>query len=120
MMIADSDDLEDDDVFSSEIGAADEEISAMGAEEVMPVEAEPSPAPAEINDVNEVENTEDDKMSDSNVDDMLADIMGEEKARVDSASGVGIEAEEAVCFANNEVGEVFRNWLQETQGLKLY
>ena len=33
-------------------------------------------------------------MSD-NVDDMLADIMGEEKARVDSVSGVGIEAEEA-------------------------
>ena len=93
VMLADSDELEDDDIFSSEIGAADEEISAMGAEEVMPVEAEPSPAPAEINDVNEVENTEDDKMSDSNVDDMLADIMGEEKARVDSASGVGIEAE---------------------------
>lgn len=26
----------------------------------------------------------------------------------------------AVFVSNNEVGEVFRNWLQETQGLKLY
>ena len=26
----------------------------------------------------------------------------------------------AVCFANNECGEVFRNWLVETQGLKIY
>lgn len=26
----------------------------------------------------------------------------------------------AVCFANNEVGEVFRNWLIETQGVKLW
>lgn len=25
-----------------------------------------------------------------------------------------------VCFANNDVGEIFRNWLINTQGLKLY
>ena len=73
VMIADSDDLEDDDIFSSEIGAADEEITSMGINE-------------------KVEITEDVKMSD-NVDDMLADIMGEEKARVESANVVGIEAE---------------------------
>ena len=99
VMIADSDDLEEDDIFSSEIGAADEEITAMGADAVAeetPAAPEPAPAPAEENiniENNDVENTEDDKMSDNNVDDMLADIMGEEKERVDSVTGVGIEAD---------------------------
>lgn len=94
VMIADSDDLEDDDIFSSEIGAADEEIASMGIEEAAPVtQVEAAPEEVEENiDENDGKNTEDDKMSD-NVDDMLADIMGEEKARVESASGVGIEAE---------------------------
>ena len=129
IMLADTDELEDDDIFSSEIsaneeeveaatvpeeavvtedeiGASDEELTAMGAEPeisveepVLEPEIETEPAPADINDnvnivENDVEITEENKMSD-NVDDMLADIMGEEKARVDSVSGVGIEAEEA-------------------------
>ena len=84
MMIADSDDLEDDDIFSAEISANDDELTAMGAEE----SAEPIDNKPENNDV---DSTEENKMSD-NVDDMLADIMGEEKARVESVSGVGIEA----------------------------
>lgn len=127
VVLADADDLEDDDIFSSEIGAADEEVetagdelesatvenevidsieeigasaeelTAMGAEEA-PVETETTEENVTENAINieenDAENTEENKMSD-NVDDMLADIMGEEKARVDSVSGVGIEAEEA-------------------------
>ncbi|MBQ7752223.1 MAG: leucine-rich repeat domain-containing protein [Treponema sp.] len=101
VMIADSDDLEEDDIFSPEISANDEELTAMGAEAVAeetPTAPEPAPAPAEENiniENNDVENTEENKMSDSNVDDMLADIMGEEKERVDSVTGVGIEADVA-------------------------
>ena len=87
ILIADSDELEDDDLFSSEVGAADEELNSMGAGPE--VNAEPVPEEIQVN--NDVVDTEENKMSD-NVDDMLADIMGEEKARVESVSGVGIEA----------------------------
>lgn len=112
IVLADTDDLEDDDIFSSEIGAADEEVEAAGeelekdSEEIGATDAELTAMGAEevpeenlaenVDNIveNDAEITEENKMSD-NVDDMLADIMGEEKARVDSVSGVGIEAEEA-------------------------
>ena len=105
VLIADSDELEDDDIFSPEVGAADEELDAIGADK----------NDVEINavEINDVENTEDNKMSD-NVDDMLADIMGEEKARVDSVSGVGIEASVAEesgsnngAISNDELANLF-------------
>lgn len=91
VFIADDDELEDDDIFSSEVGAADEELVSMGAAENDIVET--------VNDDTNVHVAEDSKMAENNVDDMLADIMGEEKARVEAGSGVGIGSQEGAALS---------------------
>lgn len=93
--------FEDDDTFSAEIGASDEEADFMSAEE--PAEAaaaeaaistEPEvsePAVTEVADVNANEEIH----TDSAVDSMLADIMGDEKKRSAVSEDIGISQKES-------------------------
>lgn len=64
---------DEDDTFSSEVGAGEEELAAVEPELIDEIEGDYSEMESVTN------NTEESK--DSNIDDMLADIMGEEKAR---------------------------------------
>ncbi|MBP5520728.1 MAG: leucine-rich repeat domain-containing protein [Treponema sp.] len=74
VMIADEDDLEEDDTFSSEIGAGDEEFDI---EKDTTVKGDSK------------------NMEDNAVDSMLADILGEEKERSSISEGVGISEQES-------------------------
>ena len=90
----DEDEFEDDDTFSAEIGASDAEADFMSAEE--PAEAavpevtetpavQPAPsAPVEENEIH----------TDSAVDSMLADIMGDEKERTAVSEDIGVSERE--------------------------
>jgi len=90
--IIDDEDLEEDDVFSSEIGASDEELGAMGEGlETNNIEIK--------NTDNEDITAEENKMAENNVDDMLADIMGEEKARVEGSSSVAVSDKESAVLS---------------------
>ncbi len=96
------DEFEDDDTFSAEIGASDAEADFMSAEEPAEEAAEATatvavaeppveePAPS----VSTVSETESEIHSDSAVDSMLADIMGDEKERSTLSEGVGISENE--------------------------
>lgn len=77
---------EEDDMFSAEIGAADEELAAVGA-------------PASMMQGNTFENIQDNKVEDnnmenSNIDDMYRDIMNEEKKDDVVANNVAISQSE--------------------------
>lgn len=74
--IAEDDEELDDDTFSAEIGASDEESDFMDI--------------SNTKVKNEVVN-----MEDNNVDSMLADIMGEEKERVSGGESTGVSEKEA-------------------------
>lgn len=79
---SEDEELEDDDTFfSCEIGASDEET--------------------EIVEMSENSNREDEKMADNNVDDMLAEIMGDEIIRSASVSeDVGVSDAESAALSN--------------------
>lgn len=84
----DTDDFEEDEIFSAEIGTADEE---MGFEE------NPSENVSEFVNINEINNetSKETKMDENNVDAMLADIMGDEKARTSGAESVSVSDKES-------------------------
>lgn len=86
----DEDELEDDDTFSAEIGASDAEADFMSAEEPAVVEA---PA-AHDEPVAEIPAEKDEIHTDSAVNSMLADIMGDEKERNAVSEDVGISEKE--------------------------
>lgn len=73
----DEEEFEDDDTFSAEIGANSEESETFDSAEAVATEAD-----AGVNKMND------------NVDSMLADIMGDEKERAESAEDVGISEKE--------------------------
>lgn len=83
---ADEDEFEDDDTFSAEIGASEEESKIMGAGEP---EAEPVPEPETAESESETA-----PAANENVDSMLADIMGDEKERAASGEDVGVSENE--------------------------
>ena len=80
----DDEDFEEDDTFSAEIGASDEESEFMQVKEPL---ASPEPS---------IEKTVTDNSgnAESAVDSMLADIMGEEKERSSLSENVGVSARE--------------------------
>ena len=79
---ADEEEFEDDDTFSAEIGASEEESKIMGVSEPAP-EAEATEPETEAAPV-----------ANGNVDSMLADIMGDEKERAASSENVGVSEKE--------------------------
>lgn len=81
--IAEDDEEFEDDTFSAEIGASDEENEFMEVTE----------SETKDTDDNNI-NNEDTNMEDNNVDSMLADIMGEEKQRISGGAG-GVSEKEA-------------------------
>lgn len=78
---SEDEEIEDDDTFfSCEIGAADEEM--------------------EINDMSEDIKREEKNMSDNNVDDMLAEIMGDEIIRSSAVEDVSVSDEESAALSS--------------------
>ena len=100
------DEFEEDDTFSAEIGAADEEALSMGADlQTSEPSAEPIKSETLDNKPTPVENTEvkgDEKnMSDANnVDSMLADIMDAQKEREKVSADVGISDRESEILSH--------------------
>ena len=108
------DDIEDDDTFSAEIGASEEESEIMEmtekseAEPQKPeiiessLETEPAPAaelpvdnsPEPVFDTKTEDKGDSQNMEDNTVDSMLADIMGEEKERSAVSEDVAVSAQE--------------------------
>ena len=86
------DEFEEDDTFSAEIGASEEEAMAVEAEAV--IEREPASPPEPVFDVKTEDEGDSKIMEDSAVDSMLADIMGEEKERNAVAEEVAVSAQE--------------------------
>ena len=86
----DDEDFEDDDTFSAEIGASDEEAVFMEAKPAVSSEpaAQADSTPAPESSEEEVINT------DSAVDSMLADIMGDEKERSALSEDVAVSEKE--------------------------
>lgn len=112
------DEFEDDDTFSAEIGAADEEALSMGADVQSSDDLQGS---AEVQEAADVQSPDGaagaggaagvasgvtaseggEKMSDSNnVDSMLADIMGAQKERENAAPDVGISERESEILSH--------------------
>lgn len=88
-------DFEDDDTFySSEIGAADEELSEFGNVAELTDNKNESDN-NENNNNNYIENREEKSMDDNNIDSMLADIMESEKERNTMTQDVGISDRES-------------------------
>ena len=87
---SDEEEIEEDDTFSAEIGASDEEAEFMQVKEP---EKETQPEPVFDEKVDE-EKGELKIMEDSAVDSMLADIMGDEKERSAISEEVCVSAEE--------------------------
>ena len=92
------DDMEEDDTFSAEIGASEEEAEAVEngapahAEE--PAQPEPQIEPEPVFDVKNEDEGDSQTMEDNAVDSMLADIMGEEKERSTLSEDVAVSAKE--------------------------
>ena len=99
----DEEDMEDDDTFfSAEIGASDEELELCKGDEA---ESKASDESSTINNVNNEtidnknEGNEEEKMEDSNIDSMLADIMGEEKKRNEVSEDIAVSDKESEILA---------------------
>ena len=86
------DEFEDDDTFSAEIGASEEETMAVEAGSV--ADAAPETPPEPVFDIKNEEEGEPQIMEDSAVDSMLADILGEEKERNAIAEDVTVSEQE--------------------------
>ncbi|MCI6893062.1 MAG: leucine-rich repeat protein [Treponema sp.] len=99
----DEEDMEDDDTFfSAEIGASDEELELCKGDED---ESKASDESSTINNVNNEtidnknEGNKEEKMEDSNIDSMLADIMGEEKKRNEVSEDIAVSDKESEVLA---------------------
>ena len=99
----DEEDMEDDDTFfSAEIGASDEELELCKGDEA---ESKASDESSTINNVNNEtidnknEGNKEEKMEDSNIDSMLADIMGEEKKRNEVSEDIAVSDKESEVLA---------------------
>ena len=99
----DEEDMEDDDTFfSAEIGASDEELELCKGNEA---ESKASDESSTINNVNNEtidnknEGNKEEKMEDSNIDSMLADIMGEEKKRNEVSEDIAVSDKESEILA---------------------
>ena len=99
----DEEDMEDDDTFfSAEIGASDEELELCKGDEA---ESKASDESSTINNVNNEtidnknEGNKEEKMEDSNIDAMLADIMGEEKKRNEVSEDIAVSDKESEVLA---------------------
>ena len=92
------DDIEEDDTFSAEIGASEEEVKAVEDEVVdevkEPVQSEPQIAPEPVFDAKNEDEGDSKSMEDNTVDSMLADIMGEEKERSTVSEDVAVSDKE--------------------------
>lgn len=86
------DEIEEDDTFSAEIGASEEEVKAVEAESVIESKLETQPEP--VFDVKTEDKGDSKNMEDNAVDSMLADIMGEEKERNAVSEDVAVSAKE--------------------------
>ncbi len=86
---SDEEEFEDDDTFSAEIGASDEEADFMEAGE----NSETAVNPEKSENTEKIEEGVN-KMENENVDSMLADIMGAEKERTTAAENVGVSERE--------------------------
>lgn len=91
---SEDEELEDDDTFfSSEIGAADEELNSFGEVSEL-IENKSENIVSNKTEDNKGENT----MEDNNIDSMLADIMGAEKERNAVSEDVGISDTESAIL----------------------
>ncbi len=102
---SDDEEFEDDDTFSAEIGASDDEAAFMqveqpAAEPKASVEAAVDTAPEPVFD-SKPEPEADTASSNENsaVDSMLADIMGDEKERSELSDEVAVSAEETLLLS---------------------
>ncbi len=100
---SEDEELEDDDTFfSAEIGASDEELELCKGDEA---ESKASDESSTINNVNNEtidnknEGNKEEKMEDSNIDSMLADIMGEEKKRNEVSEDIAVSDKESEVLA---------------------
>ncbi len=94
---ADEEEFEDDDTFSAEIGASDEEADFIQEKtEEAPAESFEETPPEPVFDEKTTSTSEDDAaiMEDNAVDSMLADIMGDEKERSAMSEEVAVSEKE--------------------------
>ena len=89
---SDDEEFEEDDTFSAEIGASEEETQAVETGTVVEPELQTKPEP--VFDVKNEDEGETQIMEDNAVDSMLADILGEEKERNAVAEEVAVSAQE--------------------------
>ena len=95
----DEDDVEDDDTFSAEIGASDEEAVFMDVKEPA-AESFKETAPEPVFDEEPEEPAASDVINkDSAVDSMLADIMGDEKERSTISDEVAVSEQETAVLS---------------------